>query len=163
MLLCFVLLLYYYTAAAILAEGEEKARCLQTGQSLICCQLLQNSHRLHDYATEVLRESGCAFEYTGPWFANMGMVITCDPANIHYVLSKNFTNYPKGPEFRKIFDILGDGIFNADSQLWQTDRKVTLSVLHHPSFHKLLETTIREKVEKGLLQILQNCGDGISA
>ncbi|XP_071920082.1 alkane hydroxylase MAH1-like [Coffea arabica] len=87
----------------------------------------------------------------------MHMVLTCDPANIHYILSKNFSNYPKGPEFRKIFDILGDGIFNADSQLWETHRRVTLSLMHHPSFLKLLEVTVWDKVEKGLLPVLQNC------
>lgn len=119
--------------------------------------LLQNSRRLHDYATDLLKESGGTFEFKGPWFANMGMVITCDPANIHYILSKNFSNYPKGPEFRKIFDILGDGIFNADSELWEIHRKVTMSLMHHPNFQKLLETTVWQKVEKGLLPILENC------
>lgn len=119
--------------------------------------ILQNAHRLHEYGTGILKESGGTFEFKGPWFANMDMVLTCDPANIHYILSKNFLNYPKGPEFRKIFDILGDGIFNADAELWEVHRKVTLSIMHHPNFQKLLENTVWQKVDKGLLPILENC------
>ncbi|KAL0300979.1 UNVERIFIED_CONTAM: Alkane hydroxylase MAH1 [Sesamum radiatum] len=48
------------------------------------------------------------FKFKGPLFSNMDMVLTSDPANIHHIFSKNFSNYPKGPEFRKIFEILGD-------------------------------------------------------
>ncbi|CAI9096062.1 OLC1v1032131C1 [Oldenlandia corymbosa var. corymbosa] len=118
--------------------------------------LLRNAHRLHEYGTEILIESGGTYEFKGPWFANLDMVLTCDPANIHYILSKNFSNYPKGPEFRKIFEILGDGIFNADWELWEVHRKVTLSIMHHPNFLTLLEKTLLEKLEKGLLPILEN-------
>ncbi|KAK4484754.1 hypothetical protein RD792_007348 [Penstemon davidsonii] len=70
--------------------------------------VLQNSHRIHDYATEFLSECGGTFEFKGPWFCKMDMLVTSDPANIHHIFSKNFSNYPKGPEFKKIFEILGD-------------------------------------------------------
>lgn len=119
--------------------------------------LLQNSYRIHDYSTEILKKSGGIFEFSGPRFANVDMVITCDPANVHYILSKNFPNYPKGLEFGKIFDILGYGIFNADLELWEIHRKVTLSLMHRPNFLKLLKTTVWENVEKGLLLILEKC------
>ncbi|KAK3042625.1 hypothetical protein RJ639_000877 [Escallonia herrerae] len=81
---------------------------------------------------------------------------TGDPANVHYILSKNFSNYPKGPEFNKIFDILGDGIFNADKTLWETQRKTTMSLLNHSKFQKSSERTSWNKVKKGLIPILQH-------
>lgn len=154
-LFCVIFLLCYYNSFS----QRWRKSSLPTNWPVIGMlpAILQNSHRIQDYGTEILKESGGTFEFKGPWFANMDMVLTCDPANIHYILSKNFSNYPKGPEFRKIFDILGDGIFNADSQMWETHRRATLLLMHHPSFLKLLEVSASEKVEKGLLPILQNC------
>lgn len=101
--------------------------------------VLQNLNRAHDYATEVLIECGGTYMFKGPWFSNTDMLFTCDPANIHHVFSKNFSNYPKGPEFRKIFDVLGDGIFNADFELWELHRRTTLSFFSHARFHLSLE------------------------
>ncbi|KAK4484911.1 hypothetical protein RD792_007512 [Penstemon davidsonii] len=118
--------------------------------------VLQNSHRLHEYATQVLIASGGTFEFKGPWFCNSDMLVTCDPANIHHIFSKNFSNYPKGPEFRKIFEILGDGIFNADYGLWELHRKTTLSLMSRPKFYSFLEKTIWDKIETGLLPVLEN-------
>ena len=47
-------------------------------------------------------------------------LMTSDPANVHYMLSQHFSNFHKGPNFKKIFsDILGDGIFVSDqSDSW---------------------------------------------
>nr|WET52747.1 cytochrome P450 96A270 [Callicarpa americana] len=115
---------------------------------------VQNLHRGHDKVTEVLSECGGTYEVKGPWFCNMDMVFTSDPANIHHVFSKNFSNYPKGPELRKIFEILGDGIFVADFELWEIHRKTTLSQLTHAKFSSSLERTVWHKVETGLLPVL---------
>ncbi|KAK9077651.1 hypothetical protein SSX86_005988 [Deinandra increscens subsp. villosa] len=118
--------------------------------------VLLNSHRAHDLATQILKLTNGTFLLKGPWFANIDMLYTSDPANIHYMLSKNFQNYPKGPEFRNIFDILGDGIFNSDHELWEIHRKTIMSVLKHPEFPSLLETNIKKKVVFGLLPVLKS-------
>ncbi|KAG8386618.1 hypothetical protein BUALT_Bualt03G0167200 [Buddleja alternifolia] len=119
-------------------------------------RILQNSHRIHDFVTEILSELGGTFEFKGPWFCNMDMLVTCDPTNIHHIFSRNFSNYPKGPEFRKIFEILGDGIFNADFELWELHRRTTLSFMAHVKFYSLLETAAWHKVETGLLPVLDH-------
>lgn len=118
--------------------------------------LLLNGHRLHDFATDIVKLTGGTFLLKGPWFTNMDLLLTSDPANIHHILSKNFPNYPKGPEFRKIFDILGDGIFNSDDELWEIHRKTTMSIFKHPDLYTLLEITIRNKFDKGLLPLLHH-------
>ncbi|KAL2494766.1 Cytochrome [Forsythia ovata] len=102
----------------------------------------------------VLNECDGTFEFKGPWFANMDMLFTCDPANIHHIMCKNFSNYPKGPEFKKIFAILGDGIFNSDSELWELHRKTTTSLMNHAKFCKVLERVVWDKIENGLLPVL---------
>ncbi|PHT27146.1 hypothetical protein CQW23_33250 [Capsicum baccatum] len=116
--------------------------------------IIRNAHRVHEYLTSILLETGYNFEFHGPVFANMNMLFTCDPANIHHILSRNFSNYPKGPEFREIFDILGNGIFNVDSELWEIHRKTTMSLMNHAKFQKLLERNAWDTIVKGLVPIL---------
>ncbi|KAL7130619.1 hypothetical protein ABFS83_13G146600 [Erythranthe nasuta] len=118
--------------------------------------ILQNCHRIHAYFTEILTESGGTYQLKFPRVFNMDMLVTCDPKNIHHIFSRNFSNYPKGPEFKKMFEILGDGIFNADFELWELHRRTTLSFLNHTKFYDLLERSVWEKVENGLLPVLDN-------
>ncbi|KAK4439585.1 Alkane hydroxylase MAH1 [Sesamum alatum] len=118
--------------------------------------ILRVSRRIHSAVTQLMNECGGAFEFKGPWFCNMDMLITSDPANIHHIFSKNFSNYPKGPEFRKIFEVFGDGIFNADFELWELHRRTTLSVFNHATFHTSLGRAVWGKVETGLLPVLES-------
>ncbi|GFQ00027.1 alkane hydroxylase mah1 [Phtheirospermum japonicum] len=112
------------------------------------------SHRIQAYTTEILTETGGTFDFKFPWYLNMDMLFTCDPANIHHIFSRNFPNYPKGPKFRKIFEILGNGIFNVDFEMWEFHRKTTLSILTHFEFYGLLERSVWQTVENGLLPVL---------
>ncbi|CAN4118663.1 unnamed protein product [Withania somnifera] len=116
--------------------------------------VIVNFHRIHEYITEVLIEHGGTYEFKGPIFANVDMFFTCDPANIHHIFSKQFSNYPKGPEYRKIFDILGNGIFNVDDKLWELHRKTTMSIISHAKFQIFLERTTWDTIEKRLGPIL---------
>ncbi|EYU27553.1 hypothetical protein MIMGU_mgv1a006542mg [Erythranthe guttata] len=105
--------------------------------------ILLNCHRIHAYFTEILIESGGTFIPRGFQHGYVGYF-------------RNFSNYPKGPEFKKMFEILGDGIFNADFELWELHRRTTLSFLNHTKFYDLLERSIWEKVETGLLPVLDD-------
>lgn len=116
--------------------------------------LVHNAHRIHAFLTDILLETSSNFEFLGPVFANMDMLFTSDPANIHHILSRNFSNYPKGPEFRKIFDILGNGIFNVDSELWEIHRKTTMPLINHAKFQVLLQRNVWDTIDKGLAPIL---------
>ncbi|CAI9296306.1 unnamed protein product [Lactuca saligna] len=86
----------------------------------------------------------------------MDMLFTTDPLDIQHVLSKNFTNYPKGPKFREIFDFFGDGIFNVDGHLWEIQRKTTMSLFRQPNFQSVFEGIVWNKMERGLLPILES-------
>ncbi|KAL8461927.1 hypothetical protein ACS0TY_033125 [Phlomoides rotata] len=116
--------------------------------------LLVNFGRVHDFVTDIMGQSGGTFLFQGPWFTNMEMLITCDPANIHYVLTKNFPNFPKGPDFKKMFDVLGDGIFIAESESWENQRRAAKSLINQPSFQEFVAMTSWNKVETGLFPIL---------
>ncbi|WOG97931.1 hypothetical protein DCAR_0417272 [Daucus carota subsp. sativus] len=118
--------------------------------------LLKNCHRVHDFTTELIKDSNGTFEFKGPLFANLDLLLTSDPANINYILNKNFRNYPKGPEFHKIFEIVGDGMLNVDNHLWEVQRKTNVSLFNRPDFSKKLLESIRNKVDKGLVPVLDN-------
>ncbi|KAI3517012.1 hypothetical protein L1887_16218 [Cichorium endivia] len=115
-----------------------------------------HAHRGLDYVTDVLACSGGTYLHKGPWLANMDMLFTANPSDINHILSKNSPNYPKGHQFRKIFDVFGDGIINADGDLWEFYRRTFMSLLKHPSFQSLTEMTIWNKVERGLLPVLEH-------
>lgn len=115
-----------------------------------------NYHRIHEYATDVLSLTGGTFYVKGPWFANLDMLFTVNPNDVHHVMSSNFANFPKGPEFAKIFEILGDGIFNSDSELWKNQRKLAQLLMNHQVFNRFLTKTSEDKVGKGLIPILNH-------
>ncbi|KDP35260.1 hypothetical protein JCGZ_09419 [Jatropha curcas] len=120
---------------------------------------LYHLHRIHQRTTEVLERAGSTLYYKGPWFSNVKILATVDPTNIHYIMSSNFSNFPKGPEFSKIFDILGDGIFNSDSNSWKNQRKLAHTLINRGCFHKFLINTCQDMVEKGLLPVLEHVSD----
>ncbi|KAK6118416.1 hypothetical protein DH2020_047833 [Rehmannia glutinosa] len=118
--------------------------------------LLLNVEKIHDKCTEVFVKSRRGtFHFQGPWFSNMDMLATVDPENIHYIMTGSFQNFPKGPKFREIFDVLGDGIFNADHVSWKEQRNLARGLITHQGFHRFLAKISREKVEKGLIPVLE--------
>ncbi|KAJ0613327.1 putative cytochrome P450 superfamily [Helianthus annuus] len=124
--------------------------------------IVVNYRRAHEYATDVLAITGGTFLLKGPMFAKMDILFTSCPAEIHHIMSKNFPNYPKGHKFRQIFDILGDGVSNSDGDIWQFHCKTYMLLFNHPSFHSLFNKTVWNKVEKGLLPLLDNIsGQGV--
>ncbi|PIM97428.1 hypothetical protein CDL12_30102 [Handroanthus impetiginosus] len=97
--------------------------------------LLRNSGRVHQYATEILERSGGTFLFKGLWFTNMEMLITSDPANFHYILTTNFSNFP--------------------NKSWENQRRLTKSLINHTRFQELVATTSWNKLETGLIPILE--------
>ncbi|XP_047325085.1 alkane hydroxylase MAH1-like [Impatiens glandulifera] len=117
--------------------------------------LFQEVHRIHDRCVEVFTASGGTFLFKGPRLARLDMLATADPANIHYIMSSNFHNFPKGPLFLKMFDFLGGGIFNSDYDDWRFQRKLARLLLTHRRFNRFLAKTSFDKVENGLIPILE--------
>ncbi|KAJ4715541.1 Cytochrome P450 [Melia azedarach] len=104
-------------------------------------EILLNTHRIYEWSTEMLEKSHCTFLLKGPWFSSMDILATVDPDNVHYIMNKNFSNFHKGPEFKQIFDVAGDGMFNVDSDSWKMQRKVAVALINHQSFRKFLVKT----------------------
>ena len=53
-------------------------------------------------------------------------ILTVEPENIKAILSTDFNSYEKGPIFNdKMFSVLGNGVFNADGEIWKFHRSMT--------------------------------------
>lgn len=62
----------------------------------------------------------------GPCFRYGAIFYTDNPLNVRHILRDNFANYEKGKVWRSIFrEILGNGIFNADGEVWASHRKIS--------------------------------------
>ncbi|CAO2840574.1 unnamed protein product [Amaranthus hypochondriacus] len=118
--------------------------------------LLLNAHRVAEFCTELMENSHLNFPFKGPWFLNMDFLYTVDPTNINHILSKNFNNYIKGDTLNEMLEFLGNGILNTDSNLWLHHRNNALSFLNHPTFYQNLLQTSWNKLENGLIPILDH-------
>lgn len=114
-------------------------------------------HRIYNFGVEALEMSHLTFLFKGPWFAEMDMLFTVDPANIHYILSSNFSNYTKGADFKEVFDVFGEMIFSSDSELWKNQRKAAQFMLNHQGFQKLSLSATRSKLYDGLVPLFNQC------
>ncbi|XP_061372297.1 alkane hydroxylase MAH1-like [Gastrolobium bilobum] len=118
--------------------------------------VLLNASTIHDYANSVLKHHGGNFMFEGPWLTNMNFFVTSDPMNVQHITTTKFENYGKGNDFRDIFEILGDGIFRSDSELWKYNRTILHSIFKQPSFQFFIYKTIQKKVEHSLLPVLDH-------
>eukprot|EP01006_Ploeotia_vitrea_P056813 TRINITY_DN68128_c7_g2_i1.p1 TRINITY_DN68128_c7_g2~~TRINITY_DN68128_c7_g2_i1.p1 ORF type:complete len:502 (-),score=31.54 TRINITY_DN68128_c7_g2_i1:356-1672(-) len=66
---------------------------------------------------------------------------TIDPVNIEYILKTNFSNYGVTP-FRadEFHDFIGNGIFNADGDLWKLQRKTASYEFSNARFRTWFQT-----------------------
>ncbi|XP_034692435.1 alkane hydroxylase MAH1-like [Vitis riparia] len=84
------------------------------------------------------------------------MLTTSNPDNVHHVLSTNFSNYPKGPKFRRIFKILGNGLFNSDFDEWRKIRGLAQGFVNHKQFHRFMAKINHDFLENKLVPVLDN-------
>ncbi|XP_058728318.1 alkane hydroxylase MAH1-like [Vicia villosa] len=124
--------------------------------------ILHNQSHIHDFVTSVLKHHGGTFLFKGPWFTNIAnFILTSDPMNVHHITSKNFINYGKGSDFHEIFEILGGGIFNLDSNEWKQERTLLHSLLKRKSFEIFLQQNTQKKLEDCLLPFLDHAYKGV--
>ncbi|XP_031487276.2 cytochrome P450 94A2-like [Nymphaea colorata] len=116
--------------------------------------LSSNSHRLPEYFTELIQESPTGTVFIHCPFGSK-LIVTANPSNVEHILKTRFLAYPLGPIFYSTFyDILGDGIFNADGEAWKFQRKIASHEFSTRSLRKFAETVIGGQVSDRLLPLL---------
>ncbi|XP_044972154.1 alkane hydroxylase MAH1-like [Hordeum vulgare subsp. vulgare] len=119
-----------------------------------------NAGRVHEWLTEFLRVApGMSHVARGPWGSPVDMLITANPADVAHVFTINFGNYPKGEDFAAMFDVLGNGIFNADGDSWAFQRRKAHALLSDARFRAAVAASTARKLDDGLVPLL----DGIAA
>ncbi|CAN4114383.1 unnamed protein product [Withania somnifera] len=84
-------------------------------------------------------------------------IITANPGNVEYMLKTNFLNYPKGKTFSMILgDLLGDGIFNVDGDLWMFQRKMASLELGSMSIRSYAFNNVTNEIKCRLLPLLSS-------
>ncbi|KAI3894195.1 hypothetical protein MKX03_003752 [Papaver bracteatum] len=110
----------------------------------------------YEWVTEALIKSGGTFYYRGMWMGNAYGIITADPSKLEYMLKTRFRNFPKGKYYRdRFFDLLGDGIFNADGETWKEQRRAATLEMHSSRFVEYSFQTIQELVHIKLLKLIE--------
>lgn len=111
---------------------------------------------LYEWVTDVLRRQNWTFRFKGPWFSSLNCVVTSDPRNLEHLLKTKFAVFPKGSYFRdNLRDLLGDGIFNADDDTWQRQRKPASIEFHSAKFRNMTIESLFELVHLRLLPVLE--------
>uniref|UniRef100_A0A7N0RES2 Cytochrome P450 n=1 Tax=Kalanchoe fedtschenkoi TaxID=63787 RepID=A0A7N0RES2_KALFE len=111
---------------------------------------------MYEWISGVLCRQNGTFVFVGPAFSNLKCVVTADPRNLEYLLKSKFGNFPKGDYFRTTLrDLLGDGIFNADNDTWQRQRKIASIEFHSPKFRQMTTESLVELVHARLLPVLE--------
>nr|TKS06601.1 hypothetical protein D5086_0000121240 [Populus alba] len=112
---------------------------------------------MYEWISDVLCDQNGTFRFKGPWFSSLNCVVTADPRNLEHLLKTKFPNYPKGQYFRDtVGDLLGGGIFNADDEKWQRQRKTASIEFHSTKFRQLTTESLLELVHSRLLPVLEN-------
>ncbi|KAJ0257864.1 Cytochrome P450 [Hirschfeldia incana] len=118
--------------------------------------LALNKDDLLGWCTRSLVRAGGTFHYRGVWFGGAYGILTANPANVEHILKTNFRNYPKGEYYRERFrELLEDGIFNADDELWKEERRVAKTEMHSLRFLEHTFATMRGLVEHRLVKLME--------
>ena len=85
--------------------------------------ILQNLHRAHDWWHDYHRSTKCRTLAVN--VAGNVLMSTTDKANVEHMLKTKWQNYTNGAGQRGcvLKDLLGNGIFAADGELWREQRK----------------------------------------
>lgn len=120
----------------------------------LCLGLRQD---IYEWVTRVLDSQNGTFFFRGPWFTSLNCLITADPRNLEHLLKTKFSSFPKGPYFQEIMhDLLGNGIFSADDEVWRQQRKAASLEFHSTSFRAMTAESLVELVHSRLLPILDS-------
>ncbi|KAF5178957.1 Cytochrome p450 [Thalictrum thalictroides] len=151
--LTYLSIIFFFSSIARYLKSKNKVITYWPIVGALPC-LFQNAHRVHDWTVDIANTYGLTKLERGPFFARLELLFTCDPHNVEYITKTNFSNYPKGHEYNKVFRILGDGLFNTDFDLWHGLRNLARTAFVSNNFSSLVSNLSKKVVEDELVPLL---------
>ncbi|RRT33838.1 hypothetical protein B296_00054296 [Ensete ventricosum] len=127
--------IFIFVTIRCLRQGRRQGLVVLPVVGMLPSLLLGIRKDMYEWITSVLDGQGGTFLFRGPWFTNLHCVVTADPRNLDHLLKVKFPNFPKGEYFRgTVCDLVGDGIFSADDEIWRRQRKTASLEFHSAEF-----------------------------
>lgn len=116
---------------------------------------LLNYNRFYDHVTDHFISTASLTIHVPTFLHLSHFIATVDPKNLAHVLKSNFHNYVKGSRFAdNLTDLLGDGIFNADSDFWSVQRKIASHEFNTKSLRSFVSKSVNHEIEHRLVPLL---------
>ncbi|CAN1844894.1 Cytochrome P450 94A1 [Linum perenne] len=116
-------------------------------------ELIKNKDRRLEWTSDLLQAAPSATVVVQVFGRHR--FLTANPATVEHILKTKFNNYQKGESGRAIlFDLLGDGIFNADGASWKFQRQVSSHEFNTKSLRHFVEHVVDTELSDRLIPIL---------
>ncbi|KAG6557498.1 hypothetical protein Mapa_000772 [Marchantia paleacea] len=118
-------------------------------------ELLKNLDDVHEWATSYMKKDPTHTMRLKRPFSSTHVVTTANPENVEHILKTNFANYPKGDTVLEgLRPLLGHGIFNADGDLWKSQRKVASFEFNTRTLRDFVVEFVHNETHERLLPVL---------
>ncbi|PON75784.1 Cytochrome P450, E-class, group I [Parasponia andersonii] len=121
---------------------------------------LLNYHRFHDWVADLLSQTPSSTLQVCTFLNLSNGICTANPLNVEHLLLSNFQNFVKGSRFMDVlYELLGNGIFNVDGQIWTIQRKIASHEFNTKSLKHFISETVTSEISKRLIPLLSKTSD----
>ncbi|BBN10512.1 protein MpCYP94L1 [Marchantia polymorpha subsp. ruderalis] len=118
-------------------------------------EISKNLNNLYAWATSYLEKDPTHTIRVRRPLSSSYVVITANPENVEHMLKTNFDNYPKGATVLEgLRPLLGHGIFNADGDMWKSQRKVASHEFSTRTLRDFVVEFVHNETHERLLPVL---------
>ncbi|KAK4709011.1 hypothetical protein R3W88_029936 [Solanum pinnatisectum] len=114
-----------------------------------------NKNRRIQWTSEIVLSTRPSLTFTLHRPLGHRHIFTANPSNVEHILKTCFHNYQKGYLGKETLkDLLGNGIFNADGEIWKYQRKVASHEFNSKSLRGFVENVVDVELSDRLIPIL---------